>query len=75
MEFAGVFKSYRVRTVMGDRYGGEWPRERFRAHGIVYKVAKQVKSDLYRELLPAINSGKAELYSTTTGSTRSSKYP
>ncbi|HBK80140.1 MAG TPA: hypothetical protein DDZ83_10800, partial [Nitrospinae bacterium] len=61
MEFAGVFNSYRVRTVMGDRYGGEWPRERFRAHSITYKVAKQVKSDLYRELLPTINSGKAEL--------------
>jgi hypothetical protein len=33
-EFAALVKQYRIATVTGDRYGGEYPRERFRAHGI-----------------------------------------
>ena len=33
-EFAGTLKSYRISTVTGDRYAGEWPRERFQVHGI-----------------------------------------
>ena len=45
----------------GDRYGGEWPREQFRKHGVRYDVAEKAKSDIYRELLPLLNSGKVEL--------------
>lgn len=60
-EFADVLKAYRVHTVQGDRFGGEWPRERFRVHRIQYDPCKQPKSDLYRELLPAINAGTVEL--------------
>jgi hypothetical protein len=59
--FAETLKSYRVRHVMGDRYGGEWPRERFQAHGITYQVSPRTRSDIYKELLPLINSGKVEL--------------
>lgn len=44
----------------GDRYAGEWPRERFREHGIAYEPAAQTKSDLYRELLPLLNSRRCE---------------
>jgi hypothetical protein len=33
-EYAEVLKSYGCSRATGDRYGGEWPRERFRAHGI-----------------------------------------
>ena len=29
-EFAALAKSYGLRSVTGDRYGGEWPREAFR---------------------------------------------
>lgn len=60
-EFAALLKSYRVSTVVGDRYGGEWPRERFRKHGIEYRVADKPRSDLYRDMLPAVNSGRVEL--------------
>ncbi len=45
----------------GDRYGGDWPPERFRTHGIVYQAAEETKSDLYRELLPALNAQRVEL--------------
>ncbi len=47
--------------VTGDRYGGQWPREQFRKHGIEYKPAEKTKSELYLELLPTINSGRVEL--------------
>lgn len=60
-EFAALLKSYRIHKVVGDHYAGEWPRERHRAHGIGYEVAKQVTSDLYRDLLPVLNSGQIEL--------------
>jgi hypothetical protein len=61
LEFVALLKSYNIRAVSGDRYAGEWPRERFREHGIDYEVAEQPKSDLYRDLLPILNSGRAEL--------------
>ena len=60
-EFADVLKSYRSSTVTGDRYAGEWPRERFRVHGINYQIAEKNRSELYLELLPAINSQTIEL--------------
>ncbi len=60
-EFATLLKAYRVGTVQGDRYAGEWPRERFRKTGIGYQPADKPKSDLYRDLLPALNSNQIEL--------------
>jgi len=47
--------------VTGDRYAGEWPRERFREHGITYEVSERTKSDIYRDVLPVFNSGNVEL--------------
>ncbi len=60
-EFCKLLKGYGVSRVTGDRYAGEWPREQFRKHGISYDLADKAKSDLYRELLPILNSGRAEL--------------
>ena len=60
-EFALLLKSYRVTKVQGDRYAGSWPVERFEAHGIKYEPAAKHKSDLYRDLLPAINSRQIDL--------------
>ena len=60
-DFADLLRAYRVQRVHGDRYGGEWPRSRFREHGIEYVPATKSKSDLYRELLPLLNSGRVEL--------------
>lgn len=61
VEFAELLKHYRLRTVTGDRYAGEWPRERFREHGIEYRCADKTKSDLYGELLPLVNASRVEL--------------
>jgi hypothetical protein len=60
-EFAQLCRRYGVRSVNGDRYAGEWPRERFRAHGIGYEPAAKPKSDLYRDLLPLLTAGEIEL--------------
>ena len=60
-DFAALLKSYRVNRVTGDRYAGEFPRELFRKHGIAYDLAKQTKSELFRDLLPLLNSGRIVL--------------
>lgn len=60
-EFASLLKTYKVASVTGDRYAGEWPRERFRAHGIGYELAEETASEFYRDLLPLVNSGRVEL--------------
>jgi hypothetical protein len=61
-EFAALLKkTYRISKVIGDRYAGEWPREAFRKLGIEYTSSAKPKSDLYRDLLPAVNSRRVEL--------------
>lgn len=52
---------YGVRTVTGDRYAGEWPVSRFRAHGITYRASELAKSDIYLAFLPVLNSGRVRL--------------
>src|SRR6516165_11731192 len=60
-EFANELKNYRITSVAGDRYAGEWPRERFRLHGVNYEVADKSKSELYVALLPSVNSRAVDL--------------
>ncbi len=60
-EFAEVLKAYGVHEVTGDRYAGEWPREQFRKAGVTYRLAERPRSELYRDMLPLLNSGRAEL--------------
>jgi hypothetical protein len=54
-------KGYGVHQVTGDRYGGEWPREQFRKAGITYTPSDRTKSDIYREMLPLLTTGRCEL--------------
>jgi hypothetical protein len=60
-EFAAFLRSYGIQRATGDNYGGEFPPERFRAHGIAYEQSSRTKSDIYRDMLPLINSGRAAL--------------
>lgn len=60
-EFASVFHSYRIHRITGDRYGGDWPAERFRAHGVAYEPAEKAKSEIYLSMLPIINSQRCDL--------------
>ena len=60
-EFAKVVRDYRCTKVYGDRYGGEWPREQFRKHGVNYEPGTKPKSELYADLLPLLNSRAVDL--------------
>jgi hypothetical protein len=60
-DFAALLKTYRVSSVTSDRYAGVWVRDRFSAYGIECNQAAKPKSDLYRDLLPILNSGGLEL--------------
>lgn len=60
-DFADLLRDYRISRVEGDRYGGEWPRERFSVHRITYDVAAKPRTDLYRDALPLLNSRRIEL--------------
>ncbi len=60
-DFCDLLKRYRVSKVEGDRYAGEWPREVFKNHGVKYDASARPKSDLYRDLLPRLNSGEVDL--------------
>jgi hypothetical protein len=61
-EFSDLLKQYRVHTVHGDRFAGEWPREQFKKRGIQYIAAAKPKSDLYLEMLPHVNSRSVDLF-------------
>ena len=60
-DFCELLATYGISKVTGDRYGGEWPREQFRKHGVNYECSEKVRSDLYRDMLPMLNSGRTVL--------------
>ena len=60
-EFAGLLRRYRIRRIVGDKYAGSWVQAPFHSAGIAYDASAKPKSDLYRDLLPLINSGKCRL--------------
>jgi hypothetical protein len=60
-EIVDICRRYRLASVIGDRYAGEWAREPFRIQRVEYQLADQTRSEAYLTLLPAINSGKIEL--------------
>lgn len=60
-EFAATLRRYGITKIQGDRYAGEWPREAFKRHKISYEPAAKPKSDLYRDVLPLINSRECDL--------------
>ena len=60
-DFAKTMKAYGIRKCAGDRFGGEWVVAPFKQHGIAYEASAAPKSDLYRDLLPMLNSRKGAL--------------
>ncbi len=60
-DFVTVLKAYGVASVTGDRWGGEFVREKFKTAGLNYEISERVKSDIYKEFLPLMNSGRVEL--------------
>lgn len=60
-DFSRVLKNYGVNKVVGDRFAGIWPVEVFSKSSILYEQSAAPKSDLYRDLLPLINSTSIRL--------------
>jgi hypothetical protein len=60
-EFTPLLRTYRINKVVGDRWAGGFPPEAFQRCGIQYEPAKKVKSELYVDLLPMLNSGRITL--------------
>jgi hypothetical protein len=57
-ELVPLFESYRISRITGDRWAGGFPPEQFQQHHIKYEACVKVKSDLYVDLLPLLNSGR-----------------
>jgi hypothetical protein len=65
-QFVSLLKAYRVYTVEGDLWGGEFARQPLTKHGISYALCKKPKSILYSDhLLPMLNSGRVDLIDHT----------
>jgi hypothetical protein len=60
-DFSDLLASYRLCEVTGDRWGGEFVREQFEKRGVSYKTSERSKSEIYKELLPLLNSRRVEL--------------
>ena len=60
-EFAGVLKQYKISSVVGDRYSGEFVRELFRKAGVNYEPCERSKSEIYGDAVAIINSGAVDL--------------
>ena len=60
-DFCNTLKQYNIDKVCGDRYAGEWPREQFAKRNVTYEPSEKVKSDIYRDMLPLLNSRKCQL--------------
>lgn len=64
-EHAKMLRLYGLNRVTGDRYAGAWPTEAFEKHGITYEASELTKSDIYRDFLPFLNSGRIDLLDIT----------
>ena len=60
-EFCGLLRQYNITKVIGDKWGGEFVREPFLRHGVIYEPSARTKSDLYADFLSLLNSGRADL--------------
>jgi len=65
-DYAALIKSYGLSVATSDRYGGTWPKEAFRRHGIEIEFSEQPKSALYQDFLPILNSRRIDLLDNRT---------
>jgi hypothetical protein len=60
-EACEVLKTYYLAQVYGDAYAGEWPRDRFAENRVGYNVSQKTKHDIYKDILPCLNTAQVEL--------------
>ena len=59
--FADLLKQYRVGTVVGDNFSGEWVAGAWKKQGISYLKSPLPKSQIYLECLPLFTRGLVSL--------------
>lgn len=59
--FAAVLQRFSIHTLVGDRYGAEWPVGAFKHHNIRYEPAALDKSAIYGEVAPLFAGKRVEL--------------
>ena len=60
-DLAQFFLSYGLQKIYADRWGGEFPVEQFRKHGVTCEISERVKSEIYGAFLPLLNSDQVQL--------------
>jgi hypothetical protein len=60
-ELAGIVHAYGVHTVIGDRWGGGFPREALHNCDLSFRPSDYTTSDCYLHLLPLLNSRECEI--------------
>jgi hypothetical protein len=60
-KFIGLCHEYKIKTVVGDAYGGQTFRKDFEAGGITYKVSDLTTAEVYDAFEPMLNAGEVEL--------------
>jgi hypothetical protein len=67
-EVAGILREYRVARLRGDNFSGATWADILKVAGVLrYDVEPRAKSDLYRDLVPALNGGLVELLDPEAG--------
>ena len=60
-DLCATLRDYNVHSIQGDRYAGAWPVEAFIRYNMAYEQSAAPKSDLYRDLVPFLNSQRIAL--------------
>jgi hypothetical protein len=60
-EFCTLLRSYGLTRAYADRYGAEWVRAAFDRHGVQLLKSPHDRSEIYLNLLPALNAGQVKL--------------
>ncbi len=60
-EIAAIARRYSISKIVGDHWADGFTAEGFGKHNLVFEATKRVKSDLYRDLVPMINSRRITL--------------
>jgi hypothetical protein len=64
-DYSELLKKYRVSTVRGDKFSGDFALHQFAKHQITYERAEKSKSELYLEAEGAFNAEKVGLPNKT----------
>jgi hypothetical protein len=60
-EYSQILRSYDIRQIQSDKYGGEFPVQAFAKSGIRCVQSAESKSTIYRECLAIFNTNRCEL--------------